>query len=77
MPRMSGADFVRRIACRGEVPPIVVCSGVADPAEAPKVPGVRVASKTADLRDVWTALRDALPTAPASVEIPLADPWRD
>lgn len=79
MPRMDGADFVRRLTGRGEVPPIVMCSGVTDPAEAPRMPGVlRMASKTADLRDVWTALRDALPAgAPPVADRTLRDSWRD
>jgi CheY-like chemotaxis protein len=79
MPRMDGADFVRQLRGRGEVPPIVMCSGVTDPSEAPRVPGVvRMAAKTADLRDVWTALRDALPAAtPSPGELPVTDSWRD
>jgi CheY-like chemotaxis protein len=79
MPRMDGADFVRRLRGRGEVPPIVMCSGVTDPSDAPRLPGlVWMAPKTADLREVWTALRDALPTgASPMAEVPLTDPWRD
>ena len=79
MPRMDGADFARRLTRRGEVPPIVMCSGVTDSAEAPTIPGVvRMASKTADLREVWTALRDALPAGtPAVGDRPLEDAWRD
>ena len=79
MPRMNGADFVRRLSRLGGVPPIVLCSGVGDPADAAQVPGVlRMASKTADLRDVWTALREALPVdSSRTAEAPVRDTWRD
>jgi CheY-like chemotaxis protein len=79
MPRMDGLDFVRQLRDRGQVPPIVMCSGVTDPADAPRLPGViRLASKTADLRDVWTALRNALPAAaPPRADLPVTDSWRD
>jgi hypothetical protein len=56
-----------------------MCSGVTDPSDAPRLPGVlRMAPKTADLREVWTALRDALPTGSSPIaEVPVRDPWRD
>ena len=80
MPRMDGADFVRRLSGRGQVPPIVMCSGVVDSAETAPIPGVlRLAPKTADLRDVWSALRDALPEGPVPPSLDAADldTWRD
>ncbi len=80
MPRMDGADFVRCLSGRGQVPPIVMCSGVLDPAETLPIPGVlRLASKSADLRDVWSALRDALPETRTALltESPDQDTWRD
>jgi CheY-like chemotaxis protein len=79
LPRMSGMDFVRSLTARGSMPPIVLCSGLADPAEDPALPGVRVAAKTADLRGIWRALREALPpTAMAMAGVaPPPDPWRD
>ena len=63
MPRMDGLDFIRRVALRGSHPPIVVCSGTLNEGERPTIPGVMLTPKTPDLRDLWDALRAAVPEA--------------
>jgi CheY-like chemotaxis protein len=84
MPKMDGFDFIQRIQKRGVSIPIVVCSGTVGFGDRPSIPGVHVAAKTPDLRDVWAALRAAVPQAAeavASVAKPVAAPdheiWRD
>ena len=61
MPRMDGLDFVRRLSRNGAHPPIVVCSGTLDDGERPSIPGVKLTPKTPDLKDLWEALRSAVP----------------
>jgi CheY-like chemotaxis protein len=61
MPRMDGLDFIHRVDLRGGHPPIVVCSGTLIWGERPSIPGVQLTSKTPDLRDLWAALRAAVP----------------
>ena len=61
MPRMDGLDFVRRLGNRGVRGSIVVCSGALDQEERLKLPGLQLASKSPDLRDLWAALRAAKP----------------
>jgi CheY-like chemotaxis protein len=61
MPRMDGLDFIRRLDKTGAHPPIVVCSGTLNDGERPSIPGVKLTPKTADLKDLWTALRAAVP----------------
>jgi CheY-like chemotaxis protein len=65
MPRMSGLDFIRALDHEGIRIPIVVCSGVVAAGEPLSVPGVRVAPKVSDLRELRAALRDAAPHAAA------------
>jgi len=68
MPKMDGLDFIRRLGHKGIRAPIVVCSGALDDGERPTIPGVQLAPKSADLRDLWAALRAAAPevTNPAA-----------
>ena len=61
MPRMDGLDFIRRADRVGTHPPIVVCSGTLNDGERPTIPGVQLTPKTSDLRDLWDALRSAVP----------------
>jgi CheY-like chemotaxis protein len=63
MPKMDGLDFIRRLNLRGVSVPIVVCSGALRDGEGLAVPGVRTAPKTPDLKDLWTELRAAIPSA--------------
>jgi CheY-like chemotaxis protein len=83
MPRVDGLDFIRRLDHRGGRPPVVVCSGVLGDGEKPPIPGVPVTLKSPDLKDLWTALRTAVPaaaafTAPIKPHPVSDDPfWRD
>ena len=61
MPRMDGLDFIRRADRAGMHPAIVVCSGTLTDGERPLIPGVQLTPKTSDLRDLWAALRAAVP----------------
>jgi CheY-like chemotaxis protein len=84
MPRMDGLDFIRRVDRAGMHPAIVVCSGTLNGGERPAIPGVQLTPKTSDLRDLWNALRAAVPEVNevTSVAKHVADPvedsfWRD
>jgi len=84
MPRMDGLDFIRRLGRRQVRGTIVVCSGAIDDRESPAIPGVRLTSKSPDLRDLWSALRSAVPELSAEagatrqIAVPLKDDvWRD
>jgi CheY-like chemotaxis protein len=61
MPKMDGLDFIRRLNLKGISVPIVVCSGALRDGERLALPGVQTAPKTPDLRDLWMALRAAVP----------------
>jgi CheY-like chemotaxis protein len=61
MPRMDGLYFVRRLGARGIRGSIVVCSGALDDGERLRLPGIQLASKSPDLRDLWAALYAAKP----------------
>ena len=61
MARMDGLDFIRRVNRLGLHAPIVVCSGTLNEGEQPAIPGVQLTRKTPDLRDLWDALRTAVP----------------
>lgn len=63
MPRMDGLDFIRRVDRAGAHPVIVVCSGTLNQGERPTIPGVLLTPKSSDLRDLWNALRSAVPDA--------------
>ena len=63
MPNMNGLDFIRALDHGGIRIPIVVCSGVVTDGERLSVPGVRVAPKVSDLRELRAALREAVPRA--------------
>ena len=83
MPRMDGMDFIARINRRSPRPKIVVCSGSFTEFERPQIPGVVLAAKTADLKELWAALRGAVPTvgqasAPPKPALVAEDAvWRD
>ena len=83
MPRMSGLDFIKKLDADGVRIPIVVCSGVVTEGERLLVPGVRVAPKAPDLRELRAALQDAMPEAARSAGVGKAGGlqedtvWRD
>ncbi len=83
MPRMNGLDFIRRLDLKGIRIPIVVCSGVVTEGERLSVPGVRIAPKVSDLRELRAALREAAPqpAEPAGIGRPATVEedtyWRD
>jgi len=63
MPKMDGADFLQRLSRRSPRPKVIVCSGSFTEFERRHIPGVLLAAKTADLKELWAALRVAVPTA--------------
>ncbi len=83
MPRMDGMDFLKRLSRLSPRPKVIVCSGTFTEAERPQVPGVFVAAKTPDLKELWAALRIAVPGT-AEMAAPVKQPvaaedgvWRD
>jgi len=66
MPKMDGMDFLQRLSRRSPRPKVVVCSGSFTEFERPHIPGVLLAAKTADLKELWAALRVAVPPAVAT-----------
>ena len=83
MPRMDGMDFIRRLSRRSPRPKVIICSGTFTEAERPQIPGVWLAAKTPDLKELWAALRSVIPTAaetaaPAKQAVRVEDAvWRD
>jgi CheY-like chemotaxis protein len=83
MPRMDGMDFIQRLSRRSPRPKVIICSGTFIEAERPLIPGVFLAAKTPDLKELWSALRSVIPTAPeiaapAKQAVPVEDAvWRD
>ncbi|HEU4438853.1 MAG TPA: response regulator [Methylomirabilota bacterium] len=65
MPRMDGMDFLRRLSRLSPRPKVIVCSGAFTEADRPQIPGVHLAAKTPDLKELWAALRAATPAATA------------
>lgn len=61
MPKMDGMDFLKRLSRRGPRVPVVICSAAFSDADRPEIPGVYLAAKTPELRELWTALRHAVP----------------
>jgi CheY-like chemotaxis protein len=83
MPRMDGMDFLKRLSRRSPRPKVIICSGTFTEPERPHIPGVYLTAKTPDLKELWSALRDAVPQA-AEVAAPAKQPvavedgvWRD
>jgi DNA-binding response OmpR family regulator len=83
MPRMDGMDFIRRLSRRSPRPKVIMCSGTFTEADRPHIPGVYLAAKTPDLKELWSALRSAIPSgaeavAPAKQAVVVEDGvWRD
>jgi CheY-like chemotaxis protein len=83
MPRMDGMDFIRRLSRRSPRPKVIICSGTFTEAERPQIPGVFLAAKTPDLKELWSALRSTVPTVaeapvPAKQAVAVEDAvWRD
>ena len=83
MPRMDGMDFIQRLSRRSPRPKVIICSGTFTEAERPLIPGVSLAAKTPDLKELWSALRNVIPTAgeiaaPAKQAVRVEDAvWRD
>ena len=83
MPRMDGMDFIQRLSRRSPRPKVIICSGTFTEAERPQIPGVFLAAKTPDLKELWSALRSVIPTAaeivaPAKQAVLVEDAvWRD
>jgi len=83
MQRMDGMDFIQRLSRRSPRPKVIICSGTFTEAERPLIPGVSLAAKTPDLKELWSALRSVIPTAveiaaPAKQAVPVEDAvWRD
>ena len=61
MHGMDGLDFIRRLGKRGVRGSIVVCTGALDEGERLELPGIQLASKSPDLKDLWAALCAAKP----------------
>jgi DNA-binding response OmpR family regulator len=83
MPRMDGMDFIRRLSRRSPRPKVIMCSGTFTEADRPHIPGVYLAAKTPDLKELWSALRSAIPSGaeaapPAKQAVVVEDGvWRD
>jgi CheY-like chemotaxis protein len=83
MPRMDGMDFLKRLSRRSPRPKVIICSGTFTEPERPHIPGVYLTAKTPDLKELWSALRDAVPqadevAAPAKQPVAVEDGvWRD
>ena len=59
LPRMDGRTFLRQMERRGVKAPVVVCSGMLPEGDA-STAGLILAAKSADLREVRTAVRAAV-----------------
>jgi DNA-binding NtrC family response regulator len=83
MPHLDGMGLLRQMERRGLKVPVVVCSGMFTMDSPPAIPGVFPATKSPDLRNVWSALEAAMPR-PVEVDSSLkprraieATHWRD
>jgi DNA-binding NtrC family response regulator len=84
MPHLDGMGLLRQMERRGLKVPVVVCSGMFTMDSPPAIPGVFPATKSPDLRNVWSALEAAMPRRPVEVDLSLkprraieATHWRD
>ncbi|MBI2525638.1 MAG: response regulator [Candidatus Rokubacteria bacterium] len=78
LPRMDGHDFLRALDRRAVRTPVVVCSGMLPEDARSLFPGIRLAQKSADLRYVRGAIRDALGTRWQAPSRPEGGPdWLD
>ncbi len=62
LPRLDGQHFLEKMAEKGVRAPVVVCSGVI-PEGSAALPGVQMAPKSGDLRQVRSAVRTAIRAA--------------
>jgi CheY-like chemotaxis protein len=83
MPHLDGMGLLRQMERRGLKVPVIVCSGMFTMGSPPAIPGVFPATKSPDLRNVWSALEAAMPR-PVEVDSSLkprraieATHWRD
>lgn len=83
MPHLDGMGLLRQMERRGLKVPVIVCSGMFTMDSPPAIPGVFPATKSPDLRNVWSALEAAMPR-PVEVDSSLkprraieATHWRD
>jgi DNA-binding response OmpR family regulator len=63
MPRLDGASFLEALKRRASHPPVICCSAQPPDILRQRLPDVRVVEKTADLSEIWAAVRAVLPVS--------------